>query len=233
MSECLVSFANYESVRYMKNLNRLRAACEIYCPTTPLLSFTDYKEIGSPRHEEVNYGFKVYATRKALEAGFTKIIWLDSAVYPILPIHGFLDLLNEKEGLLFFDNIGLPLGEWVSDRCLAHYDIDRQFAMNLKQTMGCLFAFDINTPLGVAFWNKFEKDAINPQITNGAWTNEALQVSKNALVRGHRHDQSIASCILHQLSYKLVAPNKTVFAYKEWYKRLTISPNVCFNSESY
>lgn len=219
MKTCFVTFASYDSVRYQKNLKRLKQNFDLFCPNIPLLAFTNYKEIDSPTHQELNYGFKVYAIKKALSLGFTKIVWIDSAVYPIMQIDVFLNELDSK-GIVFFDNIGHPLGFWANDACLAHYGIDRAFAKVSKQIMGCLFGFDINTPQGFNFWSSYEKDATNKNIVNGSWDN-------------HRHDQAVASCILIGQKAKLLTPNETYLAYKDWYGNMNISEKVCFNSQSF
>jgi hypothetical protein len=232
MSICAVTFANYDSARYTKNLARLSEMWAIHCKDVPLLGFTDFAQIGSPHHTELKYGFKTYAIQRAIDMGYRKIIWLDSAVYPIQSIDKFIEKLN-REGLVLFDNPHLPFGEWVSDVCLQHYAMDREWAKQQKQLTTCLFAFDIEKENGMQFWCEFQAGCLNPKLANGSWTNNALQISKDALVRGHRHDQSIATAIALKNGYEFTDPMQTFFAYKEWYKRFKIADTVCFNSASF
>lgn len=231
---CIVSFANSDSVRYSKNLARLNQMCAKHCPEIDFLGFTNFSQICSPEHFELNYAFKVFAIRKALELGYTKIIWADSAVYPISNIGSFLQDFD-KNGCVFFENIGLPLGYWCNDACIQHYEVTRQESFEMPQVMACLFALDFENAVSIDFWTRFEKDALNQKLCNGAWTNKNLEVSIDALVNGHRHDQSIMSFILNSMNVEMANPMKTHLAYKEWYNRsdLKISETVCFNSNSY
>jgi hypothetical protein len=92
-----------------------------------------------------------------------------------------------------------------------------------------LFAFDIEKENGLQFWREYREGCLNHKLANGAWINNFLQVSSDALVRGHRHDQSIASAIALKNGYEFTDPMQTFLAYNEWYKRFKISDTVCFN----
>jgi hypothetical protein len=164
-------------------------------------------------------------------------VWIDSAVYPIAPIDAFLNELD-KSGVVFFDNVGLPLWQWVSRECLLLFPQHRELLKETKakQIMGCLFAFDLNFENGAKFWEDFYKYSLFEQCANGSWTNEKLQVSKNKEVRGHRHDQSIASIILNYMGIEPINPMQTYLAYTEWLGRKDLQINkesVCFHSNSY
>jgi hypothetical protein len=230
MKTTLVTFANHDSARYTKNLNRLKEECLEF--GVPLLYFTDYKELNCPTHQALNYGFKTYAIQRALDLGYTKIVWIDSAVYPIVPIDAFIQHV-ENNALTFFDNHGLPLGAWCSDACLSYFNINREDAFNIQQTMGCLFGLNFEREEAHAFFNEYQHACLLPTIANGSWIYSNPNLSGDIRIKGHRHDQSIASCILHKMNYNYLNPMQTFLAYKEWYNRFEISKTVCFNSQSY
>jgi hypothetical protein len=226
-----VTFANHDSERYSKNLERLKERMREF--RMDLLAFTDYSEIGSPTHAELNYGFKAYAIQKALDLGYTKIVWIDSAVYPVASLDKFLNYLD-THGLMFFENIGHNLGYWCSDVLLTCFCMDREEAFEIPQTMGGLFGLNFEYAETHEFWNKYKQMNTTKTLANGSWTNKNLEVSRDARVRGHRHDQAIASCILYALGYKYLNPMQTFLACCDWYNSdLQISKDVCFHLKSY
>ena len=71
----------------------------------------------APNHQDNPYAFKGYCIKKMKELGYSKIIWADSPIQFIKNPKALLKHLDEK-GYLFFDNVGFPLWQWISDKQL-------------------------------------------------------------------------------------------------------------------
>jgi hypothetical protein len=178
----------------------------------------------------VPYAFKAFAIKKAIEEGADLILWCDSVVYATKSIKPIFDHI-EKKGHLFFDNIGYSIGDYTSDACLDNFGMSREEAFNSKMLMCCCMGFDVNNPTAKAFLDKYIEAASDMVSYPGDWTNQNLQVSNDMRVKGHRHDQSVASIIVKQMGLTVTHAQSTYFAYAAHKGILDISPTVCLWSE--
>jgi hypothetical protein len=173
------------------------------------------------------------------EIGYTQIIWADSPIQFIKNPKNLLKHLDKK-GYFFFDNVGFPLWQWISDKQLLEVandwnlseTIDRKYLRenNVQQIMGCFFGVNLETELGNAIATNFIRYC---QITNffkESWTNEYNQVSGDSNVKGSRHDQSLLSLLIHIFKMEILKGQDTFFAYKEHYDNMKIADSVCVNS---
>ncbi len=76
---------NLATDKYVNSRERLYKSLDEYWGGDRLM-FVDEREIGAPLHTDCPYGFKVYAIEKAIEYGYTTVLWIDSSVYPIKDI---------------------------------------------------------------------------------------------------------------------------------------------------
>jgi hypothetical protein len=195
--------------------------------TADFICFKTFEEIGSPTHKEVPYAFKAYAIDKARKMGYDLVLWCDSVVYPISDLKPVFDYIN-KNAYMFFNNIGYSIGEYTSDKCLELLNMSSDEAFDSKMLMACCMGFNFKD-------TKVNKivDSYLFHATSGAyhgdWFNNNKQVSKNNLVKGHRHDQSVISILVHQNKLNVLNGNQTFFAYKMG--TLPISESVCLLSE--
>src|SRR6188768_2277864 len=95
---CVVSFSNSKG-NYVKAMERLHESLRNNFSGT-FLGFIGEKAIGAPLHSEIPYGFKIYAIKAALAAGFTKILYVDSSCFAIKNIEPCFEEL-EQTGFLF------------------------------------------------------------------------------------------------------------------------------------
>lgn len=178
----------------------------------------------------VPYGFKAYAIKKALDQGYDNIIWADAAIYATKDISKFIKHI-EKEGYIFFDNIGFSIGDYTSDKCLEKFGWNRAKAFNHKMIMACLMGFNRNSPVALEFIEKYYQAARDGVSYIGSWHNTNGEVSSDLRVKGHRHDQSVASILIEDLGMKITNAQETFFAYTAHKGILKISDDVCFWSE--
>jgi hypothetical protein len=225
MRQCVVSFAD-RTGSYQKKLQRLEQSLKGNFDGD-FIGFTDYAQIGSPKHSEIPYAFKPYAIQKAIDMGYELILWCDSPVYAIKSIQPVFDHIN-KFSYLLFDNIGFSLGDYSSDKQLDYFKISRQDAWSIKQVMACVMGFDITAGFVRDAFNKYKNVA--SELYPGEWDNDSLTESKDMRVRGSRHDQSVISCIAHTDALTITNAQQTYFCYLEHKKVLPIADTVSMYS---
>jgi hypothetical protein len=194
--------------------------------------FNDEKEISEdcPTHEEVPYAFKAFAIKKAIDAGYENIIWMDSAVYAVKPIDTFLHHIKTV-GFVFFDNIGFTVGDYTSDACLDKFGWSRQRAFDTKMIMACCFGINVTKSKSKEFFDRYLQASKDGVSYLGAWINNDGEVSTDDRVRGHRHDQSVASIVINELNMEILRGQSSYFAYFEHKRVMQIASTVCLFSQ--
>lgn len=195
MRKCVVSFANNSF--YQEKMKRLENSLKGNFDGD-FLGFTSFDQVGCKPHSVVAYQFKPYSIQKAIDLGYELILWLDSPIVAIKDIQPVFDHI-ETNGYLFFENIGHPLGKWTNDKCLDHFEISREEAMNIKQIMACIMGFNncILNPF-------YRYRNLSDELYAGSWDN-------------HRHDQTVMSFIIHENNMNILQGHKTFFAYQHFY----------------
>lgn len=238
----IINFANNVG-RYVQMQQRLLKSLEKVNYTGDVMFFNHEENIDGkcPYHKSddpklhaagrvVPYGFKAWAIKKAIEKGYENIIWMDAAVYPTKNINEFIQYI-EDNGYIFFDNIGFSIGDYTSDSCLDKFNMSRGEAFDSKMIMACLMGFNINSELAMEFINKYFEAANDGVSYIGSWHNVNGEVSSDMRVKGHRHDQSVASIIIKQMRLKIMNAQDTFFAYASHKGILKIADSVCLWSE--
>lgn len=236
--QTVVSFADGAG-HYAKGLMRLEQSLKQTNFDGHFKGINDYGHIGSPLHKNapgsVPYAFKAYSIKKAMNEGARYILWCDSVVYATKSIQPVFNHIAEH-GYLFFDNIGYSIGDYTSDACLAHWDMDRAQAFAHPMIMACVMGFDTQHIDAQRFLNGYLQaadDGISyrnntPDVDKYSdWDNTHLQVSNDMRVKGHRHDQSVASILCAQLGLTITNAQQTFFAYETHKGILPVADTVC------
>lgn len=210
----VVSFANTHF--YQEKMKRLQDSVE--AQGVKFIGYKSFEEVGCNPHSEIPYQFKPYAIQKAIESGVTTVLWCDSPVVAIGDLTPVFEYI-EKEGYMFFNNYGHPLGKWTNDKCLEFFDVTRDEAMNIKQIMACCMGYSVHALFSVREVFRRYKSVSN-ELYNGSWEN-------------HRHDQTVMSFLINQFNLEILEGHKTFFIY-EHFKQVPefqpISPSVCLVS---
>jgi hypothetical protein len=231
----VVSFADGVG-HYAKALMRLELSLKQVGFDGYFKGINDYGHINSPLHKgtpednPVPYAFKAYSIAKAIEEGARYVLWCDSVVYATKSIEPIFDHIKEH-GYLLFDNIGFSIGDYTSDACLQHFGMSRQEAFESKMLMACVMGFDTWDAKAKAFLDRYIEAASDGITYPGSWTNENLQVSNDMRVKGHRHDQSVASILAKQMNMQITHAQSTYFAYAEHKGKVPVADSVCMWSE--
>jgi len=160
---------------------------------------------GSPPHDEVNYAFKPYAFEYARQNGYKKILWLDSKCYPVGELNRISNFL-ETDGYWFVPELYAgSIGEWCKDEVYNYIDIDREKCFSVPQIAGKHFGLNLNFDISLHFFEKYFYFAreYGKEVFHGSWTNYNKEVSNDSRVKGHRHDQIVASILVNQLGMKI------------------------------
>lgn len=189
----IVSMAN-ERGNYIPALNRLSASLEGNFDGD-FFGFIGEESIGAPLHTDVPYGFKLYAIQKAIELGYTSILWLDSSCYAIKDLSPVFESI-EKDGMVF-QEAGHMLGTWSTDEQLRYFGITRDEAMNIPMIGNAGFlGFDFNNPIAVRFFELWN-EAMEAGMFRGSWTNYAHECSSDKRCKGSRHDMQASSSLVY------------------------------------
>jgi hypothetical protein len=190
-----VAFVSFASGNYSNSLKDFvfsvrRFGYDVY-------TYSKFEEVGSPKHKESPYEFKLHAIRTVYQKGYDIVIWCDSAVRLLHPIKDWIPQI-EKEGV-YLQGGGCIVGNWTNDRTLEEFNITRDEAMNLPTAYACIMGFDFRHPITKTFLYKW-KECADKGLFKGNWSNEFLTESQDLRCRGHRHDQSCAELVALKLN---------------------------------
>ena len=212
MKRCVVSFA--AGGDYLKKMERLKQSVNEFS-TADFLGFKDYKDIGCESHNFTPYKFKPYAIQKAIDLGYTTVLWADSPIVAIKDFDHVFDYIEENS-YMFFNNVGWDLARWTNDKTLNHFGMSRVEAQEKKIIMACLMGFDFRVKAVMDLFQEYKNLAND--LYPGSWAN-------------HRHDQSVISVLIDRDGFNILEGHKTFFAYwPEHYNNLEVSESVCLQS---
>lgn len=225
MKKCVVSFAD-KTGSYQKKLQRLEQSLKGNFDGD-FLGFTSYQDINCEPHSEIPYKFKPMAIESARIMGYDLVLWADSPVYAKQSIEPVFQYLMEWK-YLFFDNIGFSLGDYTNDKTLAYFHITRAESWRIKMIMACVMGFNFSNNDVCGFFKRYKDvaDSLYP----GEWNNIGATESKDLRCRGHRHDQSVMSAIIHHQGLKVTKGQDTFFAYETHRQVMSIADSVCLYS---
>lgn len=167
---------------------------------------------GCPAQSAVPYAFKLYAIQAALKQGYRQILWLDSSMYPVKPVDHIFKTMRESGHFVIQD--GWNVGQWCSDAALAGFGIDREEAFNIPCILAGVLGLNFDNARTADFFGAWMQKCNDGFSFLGDWTNKEGQVSKDPRVRGHRHDQVIASILINkmQMPYSVLAGDVVLYA---------------------
>ncbi len=233
--DTIVSFADGAG-NYAKGLMRLELSLKKVGFDGNFRGYNDYAHIGSPFHkgstDAIPYAFKAHSIKKVMDEGARYIMWMDSPVYATQNIQPVWDHIYAN-GYLFFDNVGYSIGDYTSDACLDKFGMTRDEAFRSKMIMACVMGFDTHHPDARYFLDQYIAAASDGISYVGDWTNENLQVSNDMRVKGHRHDQSVASILCSKIGMKITNAQNTYFAYDSHKGLVPLADTICLWSNGY
>lgn len=154
---------------------------------------------GCPTHAEVPYAFKVKSFHAAIQKGHRYILWCDSSVWAVKNPEPIFSIL-QNQGYYIWDS-GHWCDTWVNDKTLKAFGVTRQEAHSIRMLSANIMGFDAYSSIAMDFLKKWNW-AMDQGLFVGHWTRLPGDTEENPYL-GHRHDQSSASIIAHQLKMNL------------------------------
>jgi len=174
----IVNFANDVSW-YREGQQRLREELNKFNPEIAFFGFQTEEQIGSPKHHENPYAFKVYCFNRVMAMGFNKIIYADSSLYPIKSIQPIIDHLDNV-GYVMEDS-GHFAGQWCNENALNYFGVTKDEIKDVPMFTAGFLGLDLSRDIPRRFFNHWYNSMINGAF-KGSWSD-------------HRHDMTCGSVI--------------------------------------
>jgi hypothetical protein len=209
MKTCVINFAKgrwypHGQYRLVRSLIETHFDGEI-------LVFGEEKDLpGCPNHRDAPYAFKPFALKTVFERGYEVVLWADASVWAIQNVRPLVEEILRR-GWMFIHNT--CAGEWTSDACLAQLGVSRDEAMRIPMLMGLCMGWDMSNRKCQIFLKEWLEKATDKVSFPGSWTNKNREVSADPRVRGHRHDQSVASFLAHRHGMEYTPNDQAFFQY--------------------
>lgn len=187
--------------RYSDGVDRLRAELRQRGFVGEVITWTDKYPDASPHHKDVPFGFKPFCFSAAISRGFEQILWCDSSVSFVKNPNEIFSFIEER-GYLLFENRH-SVGSYCQDDALHALGISRSEAFKLRSCVGAVMGFDCRKAQSIAFIRRWQELASDGRTFMGPkWSGVRgwpVLASSDRRVMGHRHDQTAASVIAHNL----------------------------------
>jgi hypothetical protein len=193
-----------------RGVHNLSRSLDVVKEPAKKIFYTGVWPPNSPTHKEVPYAFKPIAIDEARKQGYEVILWCDASITALKPLDKVWEKI-EEQGHLFFMN-GWNTGNWTADTALEPLGITREESFEIPHICACCMGLDLTHSVTRSFLDEWVRLAKEGTAFKGAWHNNVNQVSKHPDVLGHRHDQTVASVLLHKLKMN-IETYPTFFSY--------------------
>lgn len=204
MKTCLVSFSSRGRENYNEKLLRLIDSAKehwhgdvlMYSPDHDTRNYKgveiQYSQVMKPNftrlyaHDVIPYQFKVATICKALELGYTKVVWLDSSM---IIKKDLMPLFDEKTGITVFHNLGHPLKNYIADHATKLLKVSEKKLETIQQIWGGALFFDFSKTNALKVFKKIIEFSTNSSFNEGTSTRPGFIA--------HRHDQAVISVLVN------------------------------------
>ena len=195
----ILTFHNTE--RFAEAAKSLRQTLEVWGWQDRLIQSTELPP-GCPPHAESPFAFKPWLIEQCRKLGVDQLLWADSSIrFMQSPL--WIERELKRTGILMIEDSDQFLRWWSSDRSLDHFGIERRSLGDRRCALAGLIGFDLRRPKALEFlhaWLETERKGL----FQGKWSNEDLTVSSDPEVKGHRHDQTLATLVAWNLGIEMI-----------------------------
>jgi len=185
--KAIVSFANKRG-NYLIAIERLKESLKSKEFNANFIGIIGEEMIGSPKHIENPYAFKIYCIEKALSEGYEQILYLDSSIFAVRELTPLWKVIDENG--YFMIEAGFMVGQWCNDETLNYFHLSRVDAMQMKMYGNCgVLGLDFTTQIAQTFFSSWKQSMLDGMF-KGSWDN-------------HRHDMTCGSIIANRLNMKM------------------------------
>ncbi len=191
-----MAFVTFANGRYRGHDDQLQKSVNRVYPAVPVFCFREFEAIGSPPHSDNPYAFKVFCVEAVRQMGYSVVVWLDSvnrlerSLSPILP--------TVSQVGVYLQGDEHSSGLYANDRALTYFGMTRDDAMSVEAIYACIMLFDFRNPVASEFLSRWKRACLDGAFI-GHWSNDNQTESQDPRCKGHRHDQTCAELISHQL----------------------------------
>jgi hypothetical protein len=189
---------------YLNQQVRLKESILKIYPDANLHFQNESIEVGKFKFQQSLYGFKVRLVKECLAKGFTKIIFLDTAMTLQGEVDYYFDLIKDYGVMAVADNS--TLYEVTSDSVLDYLRLQREQIRNWKLLGGSVYVFDFDLPkCNEIFnsWSDLEEHGLFGQQDD----------LSNGRLQGHRMDETCMSLAMHLNGVKPLNYEQMRYAY--------------------
>lgn len=179
---------------YGKGVKRLENSLVHHGFAGKTLLYIDELPPNSPTHEEMAYGFKIYAIDEAIRQGANILCWLDSSLWCIKNPHPLFDLISDK-GVVGF-RTGYNMAETSSDAALNHFGFTRDEAELLPEIASGLCGLRLDNPDGQKVYSLW-RESMLLGLSNNSRTHN-INDSTDPRMKFARQDQTLWSLAIHK-----------------------------------
>jgi hypothetical protein len=185
MKQLIISLAINGRDNYIENQKKLIDSLYLAYPCDYWI--LNHYPINVTPHKEIPYKFKYDLLIRAFNAGYKKVFWLDSTMRLIKNPFELFDLV--KNGIVAFDNIGQPIGKYITDLSIENLEC-ANYINDVKNTWGGAIGFDFEKELPKIILDEILLQSMIGSFDEGGSTREEFVAA--------RHDQSVNSVIFHK-----------------------------------
>ena len=156
---------------------------------------------GCPTHQEQPYAFKHVAFDMSAARGNGATLWCDSSVWFIKPLDALFAEIEERG--YWFMTQGWQVGTWCTDEVLPKLGTNRDEAFKMVMVTACMYGLDVTSDVGREVLDWMRARCADGSF-RGPWQiDDGKAEDDPTKVRGHRHDQTALSVIVHKLGLKV------------------------------
>lgn len=145
-------------------------------------------------HDQMAYQFKPFAILEALEAGYRKVLWMDSTCRMIANPEPLWDIVS-KRGILAWDNLGHPVLPYTTDTAMRNLGQTPESLQGVRQIMACCMLFDFDAPLAEQIFYRWVESSLDNSFHPDDTNRPGFIAS--------RHDQVTMSILLNMFGRPL------------------------------
>lgn len=171
---------NFATNHFIKGQIRLNQSVKGY----KTLMLHNYIEIGSPRHEDSPYQFKIHAIEKAFQLDDV-VLWCDASMFVVGDLSKIENIILQDG--YFMEEAGHYVKDWCNARTRDYFKLTPDESGFTMFSAG-LLGLHKKSPIAMEFFSQWKQSAL-AGCFKGDWIN-------------HRHDMTCGSIIAQRLGMK-------------------------------
>lgn len=208
---CVISLGVGRNV-YRQCLDRLELSLRKVGFQGDLIRWSEEFPEGCPDFYEAPFHFKTFCFFAARDLGYRQILWIDPPCVAIRSLEPIFQQINGNGYVMFNNNYGQTMGQWIGDQALAFHGLSREEALQIPEVPCSVLGLDLDQHIAVSFlegWHGILADGITAKGSvepirgwedyQAVFWNRQARISSDPRVKGHRCDQPAAGIVAHRL----------------------------------